>query len=77
MHGNPLGSVHACGAHAVGGAARVDQDVGLAGEAGIGIEAVLAVRQLDPGAGAGGVEPGDVERAFTEESGVKLGGRRG
>ena len=59
----------------VGGAAGVDEDVGLGGEPAVGGQAVLALHQRQPGAGTPAfgvaVEAGDVEGASVEQVQVR------
>ena len=70
-----LGPVHRGGPDHVGGAAGVDQDVGLGGEPPVGGQAVLALHQGQPGAGTTAVgvavEAGDVEGAAVEQIQVR------
>ena len=67
-----LGTVHLGGAEQVGGAARLDQHVGLAGEAVFGGQRALAMDERQPFDRAVLGELGDIERAVVEQ--VHVGG---
>ena len=66
MHRNPLRAVHFGGVEHVGSLTGLDQDFGLAVEHRCD-QTVLAIGQRHPGAGAVGVELGNIERAGVEQ----------
>ena len=78
---DPFRTVHARGLDHAGGQAGVDQHLGLVGEAAAGVDAVLAVGQLDPLALAlgpvrvavTGVETRHIQRAVVQQVTVGLG----
>jgi hypothetical protein len=73
MQGDPLGSVHVRRTGQISGAPRVDDDVGLGGEAAVRGEAVPSLGQLDPLAAPVLAELGGVERAVVEDVPVDIG----
>ena len=66
MHRNPLGAIHFGGVEHVSSLTGLDQDLGLAVEHRCH-QTVLAVGQRHPGAGAVGVELGNIERAGVKQ----------